>query len=60
MESLKEEVTGRDGDQLRGLPTSSGRTILGTISDSNGRAEVWTDQSASGIYMHFPPFTYLV
>ncbi|PMC76761.1 hypothetical protein CJ197_00005 [Brachybacterium sp. UMB0905] len=48
------------GDQLRALPTSSGRTVLGKIHASSGKIEVWIDQSAKGIYMHLSPFSYLV
>ena len=54
------EAWPRNGDQLRILPTSSGRTVLGKINASNGMIQLWLDQSASGILMHLSPFSYLV
>lgn len=54
------EAWPRNGDQLRTLPTASGRTVLGKISASDGKIEIRVDQSSSGIFMHFSPFSYLV
>lgn len=54
------EARPRDGDQFRTLPTSSGRMVLGKFHKSDGKIEIWIDESASGIFMHFSPFSYLV
>lgn len=55
-----EDAWPKDGDQLRTLPTTSGRTVLGKISATDGRIEIWINQSSTGVFMHFSPFTYLV
>lgn len=54
------EARPREGDQLRALPTSSGKTVLGKINASTGKIEIWVSQASAGISMHFSPFTYLV